>query len=127
MKRHLGKIVSVGCGVLLMVSYMFLQREAAGSGVREWLRIASNAAMIPGSALTALGLLALIVGNGFFDGIRYSMISFFASIHKEQNKYATYYDYMTREKKRSGSHPLLITGLCFFLLALILALLFHQI
>lgn len=104
--------------------YMLLRRKTAGPGVHGWLRAASDAAMVPGAVFTALGALALLGVHGLFDGIGYSVMSFLTSIRGEQRKYASYYDYLNREKKRRGQMPLLMTGLCFFLLAFLLAWIF---
>ena len=115
------EFLPAACGILFMLLYMLVRRKTAGGDMRGWLRIASDAAMIPGAVLTALGVLALIAGSGFFDGIRYSVLSFFNSARGERNKYATYYDYMNRKKKRREWNFLLIAGIVQTLLAFLLA------
>lgn len=119
MKRHMGKLPALAVGLVLLVLSVGYQKPYAGSGTKEWVRILSNGALVPGIFLTGAGLLARISDEGFFDGIRYSMSSMYAHVRKREKKYASYYDYMRRERKKS-SDPLLLPGLVYLGAAVVL-------
>ena len=124
MRRHLGKLIALLCGALLFVASLLYQRPAQISGAREWLRILSNAALLPGVLLSGLSALLWISGEGLFDGLRYTMSSLMARLRGVDKRYASYFDYTQREKRKHAGNPLLLPGL-FFLAAAILMTLFY--
>ena len=123
MRRHLGKLIALLCGAVLFLLSMLYQKPAQVSGAQEWLRILSNAALLPGVLLSGFSALLWISGEGLFDGLRYTMSSLMARLRGVDKRYASYFDYTQREKKRAGN-PLLLPGL-FFLAAAILMTLFY--
>ncbi|MDY5220755.1 MAG: DUF3899 domain-containing protein [Eubacteriales bacterium] len=124
MRRHLGKLIALLCGTLLCVLSLLYQRPAQISGAREWLRILSNAALLTGVLLSGLSALLWISGEGLFDGLRYTMSSLLARLRGVDKKYASYFDYTQREKKKRMGNPMMLPGL-FFLAAAILLTLFY--
>lgn len=124
MKRHLGRLISLLCGLALWiigVSYQGLPQTAAAS---EWFRILSNGALIPGILFLGISGLTWISGEGLFDGIRYSMSTLLKRLQGKNKRYGSYYDYTQREKKRP-SYPMLLPGLLFLAAAVILTVLYY--
>lgn len=124
MKRYIGKLAALAFGLVLLVFSVIYQKPYAGSGTREWVRILSNSALVPGILLTGIGLLARISDEGFFDGIRYSMSTMLTHVRRREKKYDSFYDYMRREKKKS-SNPLLLPGLLYLAAAVVLTVLYY--
>lgn len=124
MKRHGGQLIALLCGLALWAGCIWYQSPAQGAGAREWIRILSNGALIPGVLFLGVSGLTWIAGDGQFDGIRYSMSSLLARLRGEKKPYATYFDYTRREKKRGG-YPLLAPGAFFLAAAVVLTLLYH--
>ena len=125
MRRHLGKLIALLCGALLFVLSLLYQKPAQISGAREWLRILSNACLLPGVLLSGLSALLRISGEGLFDGLRYTMSSLLARLRGVDKKYASYFDYTRREKKQRGGDPLLLPGLFFLATAILLTILYY--
>ncbi len=123
MKRRWPQLIALACGLVLCGLCIFYQRPAQGCGAREWFRIVSNAALVPGVLLVGISALSWIAGEGTFDAIRYCMQSLFAHLRRQDKRYASYYDYTQREKKK-GSQPMLLPGLCFLAAAVIFTLLY---
>lgn len=124
MRRHLGKLIALLCGTLLFVLSLLYQKPGQISGAREWLRILSNAALLTGVLLSGLSALVWISGEGLFDGLRYTMSGLLARLRGVDKKYASYFDYTRREKRKRAGNPMLLPGL-FFLAAAILLTLFY--
>ena len=124
MRRHLGKLIALLCGAAMFLISLFYQEPSRISGAREWLRIASNAALLPGVLFVGLSAMIRISGEGLFDGLRYTMSSMMARLRGVDKQYASYYDYTRREKKRVGS-PMLLPGLLFLATAILLTLLYY--
>ena len=124
MKRHIGKLAALAFGLVLLVFSFVYQKPYAGSGAKECMRILSNSALVPGILLTGVGVLARISDEGFFDGVRYSMSSIFSHVRKREKKYASFYDYMRRERKKS-SNPLLLPGLGYLAAAVVLTVVYY--
>ena len=124
MRRQMGKLIALLCGAVLFLLSLLYQRPAQISGAREWLRILSNAALLPGVLLSGLSVLIRISGEGLFDGLRYTMSSLLARLRGVDKRYASYFDYTQREKKQRAGDPLLLPGL-FFLAAAILLTVFY--
>ena len=57
MRRHLGKLIALLCGAVLFLLSMLYQKPAQVSGAQEWLRILSNAALLPGVLLSGFSAL----------------------------------------------------------------------
>ena len=125
MKRHLGQLIALLCGFAMFLISVFYQEPSQISGAREWMRIASNAALLPGVLFVGLSAMLWISGEGAFDGIRYTVTSMMARLRGVDKQYASYFDYTRREKKKSAGNPMLAPGLFFLAVAIILTLLFY--
>lgn len=125
MKRRLGRLIALLCGLALWLFCVFYQGLPQTSDAREWFRVLSNGALIPGVLFVGVSGMVWIAGEGLFDGIKYSMSSMMARIRGHEKRYATYYDYSQREKKDAPSFPLLFPGLLFLAAAVILTLLYY--
>lgn len=123
MKRHLGKLIALGCGGLMMLLSVLYQMPV--SGTREWLRILSNGALMPGFLLTGLGVMLRISEEGLFDGIRYATSSLLARVRGLDKKYPSYYDFTRREKKVRSASPLLLPGVFYLAAAVVLTVLYY--
>lgn len=73
MKRHIGKLIALLAGILLFGGGVLFQERTADMQARDWMRICSNAALLPGVMLTGVGFLVKISGEGLFDGIKYAV------------------------------------------------------
>lgn len=92
----------------------------------SWCRVLSNATLIPGVLFSGVSALAWIAGEGTFDGIRYSMSSLLARIRGTDKRYATYLDYLRREKRKgTGGRLLLIVGLAFLGTSVLFTILYY--
>lgn len=125
MKRHAGMVVSFLIGALFMAFCVLYQDPASVYGYREWMRILSNAALLPGVLFAGIGAMIKISEQGFFDGIHFAFSSFISHMRRESKHYASYYDYQQREKKKGNTGTLLVTGMFFLLLAVILAVIYY--
>lgn len=125
MKRHIGKVVAFLVGLCIGIFGVFFQNVEQIHGMQEWLKALSNASFLSGTLLTGIGLLVLISKEGVFDGMKYATSSIWASLWNRKKRYATYYDYMKREKKRGGASSLLVPGLFYILFAVIFTVLFY--
>lgn len=126
MKRHAGKLIAFACGLVLMLLSVLLQKPWETAYAKDWVRIFSNAALVPGVLLTGLGLIVRISDENFFDGIKYAASSMLSHLRNEPKRHATYYDYIHRKKKKGGASALLLPGLLFLFAAILLTLLFYQ-
>lgn len=124
MKRHMGQLTALLCGLALWFGAVMYQKPLQLSGVREWMRVLSNGALVPGVLFVGISGLVWIAGEGLFDGIRYSM-SRMKSQFFGRNKNYSFYDYTRREKKHGSSYPMLIPGLLFLALSVVLTVLFY--
>ena len=100
MRRRLGQLIALLCGIALFLINLLYQQPSEISGAREWLRILSNAALLPGVLFSGISAMIRISGEGLFDGIRYTMSSMIARLRGVDKKYASYFDYTRREKKK---------------------------
>lgn len=125
MKRHFGQLIALLIGLLLWGISLVYQAPIHGMGVREWCRILSNAALIPGVLFLGLSAMLRISEEGIFDGLRYSLSSLMAHFRGDTKRYATYYDYIHRARKKSASYPMFLPGLFFLAIAVIMALLYY--
>lgn len=125
MKRHLRHIIPLILGLILMVISIFYQDIQAVNGTKDWIRILSNAALLPGVLLAGTGLMAKIAGEGFFDGIRYAMSELITHLRGASKKYASYNDYIHRDKSSGGTGGTLPAGLIFLAAAAVLTGLYY--
>lgn len=123
MKRHLGRLIVFLIGLALFLVNVFYQ--GLPSAARDWFRVLSNAALVPGVLLSGLGLLMRISDDGFFDGIRYSISSMISHLKGTQKKYPSFYEYSQRQRKKSGAFDLLLPGLIFLAVAVGMLLLYN--
>lgn len=126
MKRILRLIAAV-CGVLIMGISLLWQGIDSAKTAADWLRILSNSALLAGVILAGIGALAWISDEHFFDGIRYAVSSMFSHMRGKPKRYATYYDYIHREKEKGGGFSLLVPGLIFLGLAVVLTVLYYTV
>ena len=124
MRRYSGKILALLCGLALWLISTLYQGLPQTADAREWFRVLSNGALIPGVLFVGIGGLSWIAGDGLFDGIKYSLQTMLVHLRGGQKKYASYYDYTQREKKR-GAYPTLLPGLFFLAAAVVLAVLYY--
>ena len=124
MKRHWGRLTALLCGCVLWLLCVLYQGLPQASDVREWFRVLSNGALIPGVLFVGISGIVWISGEGLFDGIKYSMASMMARMRGHEKRYATYYDY-TRREKEPPSFPMLLPGLAFLAAAIVFTLLYH--
>lgn len=125
MKRWMGCLIAFACGLVLGVFSILYQIPSKADGMKEWLRVLSNGALVPGVLFSGISLLAWISGDGLFDAVRYTVSSMVAQFRGEKKQYATYYDYLRREKKRNAFNPLLLPGVFFLACAIILTLIYY--
>lgn len=124
MKRHRRRLTALLCGCVMWLLCVLYQGLPQTSDVREWFRVLSNGALIPGVLFVGFSGISWIAGEGLFDGIKYSMSSMMAHIRGHEKRYASYYDYTRREQK-GRSYPLLFPGVTFLAAAIIFTLLYH--
>lgn len=127
MKRHIGKLIALLAGVLLFVGGVLFQERTPDMQTRDWLRICSNAALVPGVMLTGIGFLVKISGEGFFDGIKYAVGSMMNHLLGKQKRYGTYYDYRSRRTERAGASSVIVPGFIFLALAVVLTVCYYKV
>lgn len=125
MKRHSGRLTALLCGFALWLIGVLYQGMPQTSDAGEWFRVLSNGALVPGVLFVGISGMMWIAGEGLFDGIKYSMSSLMARMRGREKRYASYYDYTRREKKKGSSYPMLFPGLFFLAAAIILTLLYY--
>lgn len=125
MKQYTGKLSAFICGLILLVVSIICQDVSNIKGVKDWICILSNAALVPGVLLTGFGLLVRIAGEGIFDGIKYALSSMLTHLRREQKRHATYYDYTQRKKKQENASSLLLSGIFYLAAAVIMTILFY--
>ncbi len=124
MKRHWGRPAALVCGCVLWLLCVLYQGLPQTPDIREWSRVLSNGALIPGVLFVGVSGMTWIAGEGMFDGIRYSVSSMMAHLRGREKRYATYFDYVRREKD-APSFPLLLPGVAFLAAAVVFTLLYH--
>lgn len=127
MRKYAGIITAAVCGIILMILSILWQDLETATGIKNWILILSNAALVPGVLLTGLGLIVRIADENIFDGIKYSISSIISHMKGESKHYASYYDYLQREKKKNSTLPLLLPGLFFLAAAIVLTLLYYHV
>lgn len=127
MKRHIGKLIALLAGMLLFGGGVLFQERTADMRARDWMRICSNAALLPGVMLTGVGFLVKISGEGLFDGIKYAVGSLMNHLLGNKKRYGTYYDYRSRRTGRAGGNSLIVPGLLFLALAAVLTVCYYRV
>lgn len=112
MKRISWIAAAVGGAVIMALSMLWQGLENAHNAA-DWLRMLSNSALLAGVILAGIGALAWVSDEHFFDGIRYAASSLFSHLRGKPKRYATYYDYIHREKEKGGGFSMLVPGLIF--------------
>lgn len=113
MKRVVSRVAAAAGGVVIMVLSLLWQGLENAHNVADWLRMLSNSALLAGVILAGIGALAWVSDEHFFDGIRYAASSLFSHLRGKPKRYATYYDYIHREKEKGGGFSMLVPGLIF--------------
>lgn len=127
MRKYAGIITAAVCGCILMILSILWQDLETATGIKDWILILSNASLVPGVLLTGLGLIVRIADENTFDGMKYSISSIISHMKGEPKHYATYYDYLQREKKKNSTLPLILPGLFFLAAAIVLTLLYYHV
>lgn len=125
MKRATPLLITLFCGLVLFAIGMLWQKPEVVSGAKEWVRICSNALLLPGTLLTGIGGLVRISEEHFFDGLTYAMGNLFSHLLGLPKRHDTYYGYIHRERQKSGAAPLLAAGCVYLAAAVALTLLFY--
>lgn len=112
MKRVSWIAAAVGGAVIMALSLLWQGLENAKTAA-DWFRMLSNSALLAGVILAGIGALAWVSDEHFFDGIRYAAFSLFSHLRGKPKRYATYYDYIHREKEKGGGFSMLVPGLIF--------------
>lgn len=125
MRRYAGLIAASAAGLLVMVGCVFLQ-GASPQSASEWMLVLSNAALVPGVAMTGIGALAAISGEGIFDAMKYTFSAIWTHLRGGKLKYDSYYAYTKREHKPKQSMGfLIIPGVVLLAIALAFAGIFY--
>lgn len=123
--KRIPRIIAVVCGAVIMGLSLLWQGSENAVTAADWLRMLSNSALLAGVILAGIGALAWVSDEHFFDGIRYAASSLFSHLRGKPKRYATYYDYIHREKSKGGRFALLVPGLVFLGLAVLLTGLYY--
>ncbi len=120
-----GGLLALICGGAVWFIRVWYQGIPETGNIREWCRILSNGALIPGVLFVGISALSWIAGDGMFDGLKYCMDTMMIHLRGDKKKYGSYYDYTQRKKKR-GNYPMLLPGIFFLGAAVVLTLLYHS-
>jgi len=113
------------CGLMIMGFALLWQGIGNAETAADWIRILSNSALLAGVILAGIGGLAWVSDEHFFDGIRYAFTSFFDRLSGKPKRYATYYDFIHRPRKKGRGFSMLVPGLVFLGLAVLLTGLYY--
>ncbi|MDE7193241.1 MAG: DUF3899 domain-containing protein [Oscillospiraceae bacterium] len=126
MKRGSWIAASVSGAVIMALALLWQGLENAKTAA-DWLRMLSNSALLAGVILAGIGALAWVSDEHFFDGIRYAASSLFSHLRGKPKRYATYYDYIHREKEKGGGFSMVVPGLIFLGIAILLTGLYYAV
>lgn len=126
MKRGSWIAASVSGAVIMALALLWQGLENAKTAA-DWLRMLSNSALLAGVILAGIGALAWVSDEHFFDGIRYAASSLFSHLRGKLKRYATYYDYIHREKEKGGGFSMVVPGLIFLGIAILLTGLYYAV
>ncbi len=128
MKKFVKYIVALLLGAVAALAIMqgrelFLQTE-------QWIiySILGDAFFAVGGLMTLGGLLIFCSNEGAFDGIVYSVTSFFSFFKKNsERQYATYYEYKeSRKGKKVKFLFLVLCGLLYVAVGIVMYVMFKQ-
>lgn len=119
-----GRLLALACGGVIWFVGVWYQGIPETEDIREWFRILSNGALIPGVLFVGISVLSWIAGDGLFDGLKYCMDTMMIHLTGGKKKYGSYYDY-TQRKKKHGNYPMLLPGAFFLGAAVVLTLLYY--
>lgn len=117
MRRWLSYIIAAAAGLLIMIFSVFIQDLELESAA-DWMRLLSNAALVPGVLMCGFGIMALIAGEGIFDGLKYTVSSMWTHVRGGKKKYDSYYEYSKRSRKEQSVGFLLVPGAAYLAMAL---------
>ncbi|MDE6032254.1 MAG: DUF3899 domain-containing protein, partial [Oscillospiraceae bacterium] len=123
MKRGSWIAAAVSGTVIMGLSLLWQGLENAQTAA-DRLRMLSNSALLAGVILAGIGALAWVSDEHFFDGIRYSVSSLVCRLRGKPKRYATYYDYIHREKAKGGGFLMIVPGLVFLGIAVLFTVLY---
>lgn len=125
--KRISRLIAFVCGAVIMgLSFLWQGLDNAKTSA-DWFRMLSNSALLAGVLLAGIGALTWVSSEHFFDGIRYAVSSIFSHLRGKPKHYATYYDYVHREKTKGGGFSLLVPGLIFLGLAVLLTGLYYAV
>ena len=125
--KHIPRIIATICGAVIMGLSLLWQGTDNAETSADWFRMLSNSALLAGVILAGIGALAWVSDEHFFDGIRYAASSLFCHLRGKPKRYATYYDYIHREKTKGRGFALLVPGLVFMALAVLFTGLYYAV
>ena len=123
--KRLSWLAAAVCGLVIAGLSLLWQDIGGAEGALDIIRMLSNSALLAGVILAGIGALAWVSGEHFFDGIRYAFTSFVDTVRGKPKRYATYYDYIHREKGKGGGFSMVVPGLVFLALAVLLTVLYY--
>lgn len=125
--KYIPRIIATICGAVIMGLSLLWQGTDNAETSADWFRMLSNSALLAGVILAGIGALAWVSDEHFFDGIRYAASSLFSHLRGKPKRYATYYDYIHREKEKGGGFSMVVPGLIFLALAVALTAIYYTI
>lgn len=120
--------VELGAGVIVAALYLLLVGFFTGTAEQATDKMLSDALLLPGVILLAVGVLSWVRSKGFFDLAGYatfSLFGFFIPRLNKENRAKSFYDYKVK-KDRKGRHWLptfLASGLLLFAASILIAVL----
>lgn len=121
--------VEIGAGVLVAALYLLLIGFFTGTAEQETDKMLSDALLLPGVILLAVGVLSWVRSKGFFDLLGYSTFSLFGffipRLQRKEDRAKSFYEYKVKKDKK-GRHWLptfLASGLLFFAASILIAIL----
>ncbi len=128
MKTWIKYLISaaVGFGIVLLVAdskSLFGKRELA-----DIFGILCDCFTVSGILLTNFGLLLFVSNEGVFDGLIFSLQSFFGLFKKDlSSRPRSFHDFKeSRKGKKLKIGPVLVTGLCFLAVAIVMWFLYDK-
>lgn len=120
-------IAAAVSGTVIMGLALLWQGLDSAETAADRLRILSNSALLAGVILAGIGALAWVSDERFFDGIRYAVTTLFSHLRGKPKRYATYYDYIHRERSKGGRFSMVIPGFVFLGIAVLLTGLYYAV
>ncbi len=121
------RVLWIAAGALIVGLSLLWQGLENARTAADWLRMLSNSALLAGVILAGIGALAWVSDEHFFDGIKYSVSSLVCRLRGKPKRYATYYDYIHREKTKGGGFSMIVPGLVFLGIAVLFTVLYYAV